>query len=178
MVGAGSIKIVFCIPGNNFSGRFFDCWSETIVFCLKNGIKPILSRKYSNCVYYVRNMLLGADVLRGKNQKPFNGELDYDFQMWLDSDIVFKPSQIIQLLNHDRDIVSGLYLMENGRQYAAVQNWDEEYFKKHGHFQFLSPEDTKGRGELLKVDYSGFGFMLIKRGVVESMEYPWFRPLG
>ena len=33
-----------------------------------------------------------------------------------------------------------------------------------------------GKEELISVDYTGFGWMLVKHGVFESMEYPWFRP--
>ena len=28
---------------------------------------------------------LGADLTRGPDQNPWNGELDYDFIMWIDS---------------------------------------------------------------------------------------------
>ncbi len=30
---------------------------------------------------------------------------------------------------------------------------------------------------LMEEDYTGFGVILIKRHVMESLEYPWFRPL-
>jgi len=30
---------------------------------------------------------------------------------------------------------------------------------------------------LLEVAYNGMGFMLVKRGVFESLDYPWFRPI-
>ena len=76
--------VVFCLPGASFGGRFLECWTELFAWCLKNGIKPVLSRKQSCNIYYVRNMCLGADVMRGKNQKPFDGKLDYDYLMWID----------------------------------------------------------------------------------------------
>ncbi len=188
------MRLVFCLPGNSFSGRFLDCWTATVAYCLQNGIQMILSRKESCNIYYVRNMCLGADVLRGKEQKPFDGKLDYDYLMWVDCDIIWQPEQITRLLLHKRDIVSGVYLMSDGQHFAAVKDWDEEYFAKNGCFQFLSPEDltpnpspcgegrpecNEGRGEvrLVEVAYTGMGFMLVKRGVFESMEYPWFRPI-
>ena len=29
----------------------------------------------------------------------------------------------------------------------------------------------------MQVEYTGFGWILVKKGVFESLEYPWFRPL-
>jgi hypothetical protein len=61
--------------------------------------------------------------------------------MWIDSDILFTPEQFARLVSHDVDIVSGIYLMEGGPQYATVKEWDEEYFEKNGCFRFLTPQD-------------------------------------
>ena len=170
-------NIIFCLPGNSFSGRFLDCWSNLLTYCMTKGIKFAVSRRESCNIYYVRNMCLGADVSRGENQKPFNGDIDYDYLMWIDSDMVFNPQQFERLLSHNKDIVSGLYLMDSGKQFATVKDWDEEFFKKNGYFQFMTMEDIKGRKELMEVSYTGFGFMLIKKGVFESMTYPWFKPI-
>ncbi|MBN2407269.1 MAG: hypothetical protein JXJ19_06195 [Elusimicrobia bacterium] len=122
-------------------------------------------------------MCLGADVRRGENQKPFDGKIDYEYIMWIDSDIIFTPQQMIRLLSHDKDIVSGVYMMDGGEYFAAVKDWDEKYFKKYGSFRFLTSEDIKNSGNLLEVSYAGMGFMLVKKGVFESLTYPWFRPL-
>lgn len=122
-------------------------------------------------------MCLGADVRRGENQKPFDEKIDYSHLMWIDSDILFNPQQFQKLIDDDKDIVSGLYLMDNGQQFASVKDWDEEYFKKNSSFQFLSPRDIENQKELIDMSYTGFGFMLIKKGVFESMSYPWFKPI-
>jgi hypothetical protein len=170
------IKVVFCLPGDNFSGRFMDCWSNTLLYCLNNGIQPLLSRRESPNIYFVRNMCLGGDVLRGKGQKPFNGQIEYDYIMWIDSDIIFRAEQIRELISHDKDIVSGIYLMADGRHLAACRDWDEEYFKKHGSFEFLTLKALEGQAALMEVAYTGLGFMLVKKGVFEKLEYPWFSP--
>ena len=115
--------------------------------------------------------------MRGRFQKPFNGQVPYDFMMWIDSDIVFKPQDFYALLNRSQDIVAGLYMMDGGKNFAAVKDWDEKFFEKNGCFQFLSPQDIEKKKDLMEVDYSGFGFMLVKLGVFESLEYPWFQPL-
>lgn len=171
------LTIVFCIPGNSFSGRFLECWTNTVHFCFKNNIQPVLSRHESCNIYYVRNMCLGADVSRGKDQKPFDGKLDYDYLMWIDSDIAWDPRLIGTLVSHEKDIIAGIYAMSGGQCIATCKDWDEDFFKKNGYFQFLNLKDVEGKSGLIEVSYTGFGFMLIKKGVFENMEYPWFRPV-
>ena len=174
--------IVFCLPGRSFSNTFLISWSELLMNLSKMGIKVRISQKYTSNVYYVRNMCLGGDVMRGINQKPYDGKLDYDFMMWIDSDQVFTIEHFIKLLKHDKDIVSGLYLMDGGKQYATVKDWDLDFFRKNSYFQFLTPDyvkkfQTANPDKLMEVEYTGFGWMLIKKGVFESLKYPWFEPI-
>src|SRR5271157_2488518 len=111
-------KVIFCLPGANFSGKFLQYWTELVLTCLQNNIQLILSQRQSCNIYYVRNMCLGADVTRGKDQKPFDGKIDYDFLMWNDSDILSDSQQFLRLVKHNVDIVSGIYLMESGQALA------------------------------------------------------------
>lgn len=171
------LTVIFCIPGKSFSGTFFKCWSNFILQCINNNIRPLLVQEYDPVVYYVRNKCLGGSVLRGKFQKPYNGEIDYDYILWIDSDIIFDFSHFAKLLNWNKQVVSGIYMMSDKTNYAAVLNWDIEYFGKNGTFKFLQEKDIQGVTDLIEVAYSGFGFMLVKRGVFESLEYPWFRPI-
>ena len=66
--------------------------------------------------------------------------------------------------------------MANNIQFASVECWDEEYFTKHGRFEFLSKEDVKTRILPFTVEYVGFGFLLCKYGIFEKLKYPWFEP--
>lgn len=171
-------KVIFALPGREFSGRFLQCWTELVYACLQNGIQPIMSQHYSPLLYYVRNMCLGGDNLRGIDQKPFGGQFDYDYIMWIDSDVVFTPDHFFKLLQDDKDIVSGLYMMSDNTHYATVEDWDDDFFLKHGHFQFLNREMVQAKqGKLFTADYTGFGWVLVKKGVFESLQYPWFQPV-
>lgn len=170
------MKVIFALPGREFSGRFLSCWTELLNNCQQNGISAGLSQRYSSNVYYVRNLSLGGNSVDGINQKPFGGKIDYDYIMWIDSDIYFKPEHFFKLLEADKDIVSGLYMMDDNIHYATVEDWDENYYINNGTFRFLQRKDVEKKDKLFKVDYTGFGWMLIKKGVFESMEYPWFDP--
>jgi hypothetical protein len=66
--------------------------------------------------------------------------------------------------------------MQNNFHYATVENWDHDYFVKNGTYEFLNEDTVKQKKDLFPVAYTGFGWMLIKNGVFESLEYPWFQP--
>lgn len=171
------MKLIICLPGNNFSGNWLDSFLAFYNWCIKNKITVMISRRESCNIYYVRNMCLGGDSTKGEGQKPFQGSIDYDYMLWVDSDNVFTTNDFIKLYQLNKEIASGLYLTQNGKNFATVKDWDEEFYKKHGAFEFLTPEKIKDKKQPFVVDYTGFGFILIKRGVFEKLQYPWFRPI-
>ena len=72
--------------------------------------------------------------------------------------------------------------MSNVNQYTMVKNCNKEYYKRHCHFEFLDIKkhqemQKKYPNKLISVSYIGFGFLLTKKGVFESLKYPWFRPV-
>lgn len=139
------------------------------------GHQCIFSQQYSSVVHFARAKCLGGDVLKGNHQKPFQGLVDYDVIMWIDSDMVFKSSDFFALLDSPYDVTAGLYMMENNKEFAVVREWNEDFFTKYGCFKFLRPEDIVGAPQYIKVAYAGMGWMMIRKGVIESIEYPWFR---
>ena len=123
---------------------------------------------------------LGLDVLRGEDQKPFNGQ-DFDVWITIDSDIVFTYEQIIKLIEatDEHPIVAGMYRMSDLVNYAFVKDWDQTYFKEKGTFQFVTPEEIEKWKEETNIKYypvvySGMGFMAIKKEVFEKIKYPFF----
>jgi len=90
--------------------------------------------------------------------------------------MVFSAADFDLLYKEDVDVISGLYIMANDKDFAAVEYWDEDHFQKHGSFQFLAKEDIRSRYMPFKVEYVGFGFILFKRGIFEQLQYPWFEP--
>ncbi len=84
------MRLIICLPGNNFSGQWLDSFIPFYNWCIHNKITPILSRRESCNIYYVRNMCLGGDSNAGENQKPWQGRIEYDYILWIDSDNMFK----------------------------------------------------------------------------------------
>tara|TARA_B100001142_G_C14239077_1_gene618576 strand:- start:558 stop:1220 length:663 start_codon:yes stop_codon:yes gene_type:complete len=166
--------IVFCIPGCTFSYKFLRCWTNLLFWCIQNDINPILSNDIDSNVYFVRAKILGGSTLRGKKQKPFNGNIDYDYIMFIDSDVIFTPEDVKALLDMDQDIACGAYLMNGGSHYAIVEEFNNNYFLENGSFHFLSRDDLNKKSDNFKVEYCGMGFMMIKKNIIEQLEYPWF----
>jgi len=174
-------KIVFALPGDNFSSKFMISWTSTISKLWETKRYDIMiSPATGSYVPFVRMQTLGLDTLRGHDQKPFNGQ-DFDIWITIDSDIIFTPDQIIQLIEsiEHHPVVSGMYRMEDLVNFAFVKDWDEDHFKENGTFKFSTQEDI----ELWKketsfvyypVVYSGMGFMAIKKEVFDKMRYPYF----
>ena len=95
-------KVLFCLPGRQYSGNFLKCWTNLLAACMEKGIAVSVSQHYSPVVYFARTMCLGGDYNFGVNQKPFQGNLEYDYIMWIDSDILFTPEHFFSLLDHKR----------------------------------------------------------------------------
>jgi hypothetical protein len=169
-------KVVIALPGREFSGSFLKNWSKALILLINNGYEIIVMNDYSSFVPFSRMKTLGLDVLRGATQVPFDGKIDYDVWLTIDSDIFFLPEDILELIKDTENypVVSGLYRMEDLTHYAAVKEWDTDYFKKHGTFEFLKVKDLDPSEKYMKVAYNGMGFFACRKGVIENLKYPYF----
>lgn len=179
------VNVVFCLPGKSYSNNFLVAWSETLVELQAHNIHYYISNKYSSNVFFVRNMCLGGSVLSGIDQQVFDGRIDYDYIFWIDSDMVFKSTDVLRLIatmetNKELNILSGMYLMEGGSNFATVDkgNFDYKLFVENdGVFPFMNFISVICKKEqIFEAEYTGFGFICIRKGVFEKCKYPWFRP--
>ena len=202
-------KIVFCLPGRGVSYVYLKNFVQLCFDMVQNQMSIQISQDYSSMVNFARCKCLGANVLRGPDQIPWDGKLEYDYQLWIDSDIVFNTEKFWQLLDlalpaeaveteeqkdeegkvtgyvqkvdtsKERQIAAGWYATEDGRT-TSVAHWlEEDDFRGNG--GVMNHEMVDGiskRKKPFTVDYTGFGWVLIKKGVFEheEMKYPWFAP--
>lgn len=171
------MKVVLCCPGHTFSHRFLYSLNELISFFLQHKILYTLSLAADNNIYYTRNRCLGGSVTRGKDQLPFNGEIDYTHILWIDSDILFMPNDFNKLLIRDKKIIAGYYCLENLVHSSVIQKIDFDVLKTKKHQNFMEMKDLIGLVDPFTVELSGMGFMLIQKGVFEKLSYPWFKPI-
>jgi len=207
--------IVFCLPGRGVSYNFLKSFVSLSFDLVQAGAAIQISQDYSSMVNFARCKCLGANVLRGPDQLPWDGKLKYDYQLWIDSDIVFNTEKFYQLIlnaipeqavtktevfekdeegkdtdklkgftlqvdpEKERQIVAGWYCTEDGKT-TSVAHWlDESDFRGNGGvMNHETIESISKRKKSFTVDYSGFGWLLIKNGVFEhkEMPYPWFAP--
>ena len=170
------MKVVIALPGRTFSGGFMMNLLETVETLKSKKYVVMITNEYSSYVTYSRMKTLGLDVLRGADQKPFGGKLDYDVWVTIDSDIRFTPDQIIELIEDTKKypVVSGLYRMEDLKHYACVKEWDTEYFKANGSFHFMEVGEPEKEDKYISVAYNGMGFFACRKGVIEKLKYPYF----
>ena len=175
---------VFCLPGRGCS---YICLKNFVQLCfdlVQNGNGIQISQDYSSMVNFARCKVLGANVLRGPKQIPWDGKLKYDYQLWIDSDIVFDTNKFWQLIDlalpeegPEKEITAGWYATEDGHT-TSVAHWlnEEDFAKNGGVMNHETGESITKKRKPFTVDYTGFGWVLIKKGVFERLEYPWFAP--
>ena len=179
--------IIFCLPGRGCSYVFLKNFVQLCFDLVQNGMSIQISQDYSSMVNFARCKVLGANVLRGPKQIPWDGKLEYDYQLWIDSDIVFNSESFWQLMalaqgeeesgSDEKPIAAGWYATEDGYT-TSVAHWLEEndFRKNGGVMNHETTESMQKRRKPFTVDYTGFGWVLIKKGVFESLTYPWFAP--
>ena len=155
--------IVFCMPGRGCSFQFLKSFVQLCFDLVQHGASIQISQDYSSMVNFARCKCLGANVLRGPDQVPWDGKLNYDYQLWIDSDIVYGTEKFLQLVLMDKDIAAGWYMTEDGRT-TSVAHWlDEGDFRNNGGvMNHETGETMTKRKKPFTVDYTGFGWCLIK----------------
>lgn len=140
-----SIKIHFCTPcyGGQISEVTFSSYINFTVFAMQNGIN-----------FQLDTLSNESNINRGRNSlaAKFLGS-DCSHLMFVDSDIQFSNIDIVKLVNHDLDVVGGLYPQKTLPTKYVVN----------------TVQDSETRGDLVEVDTIGTGFMMIKRSVFEKM---------
>tara|TARA_B110000285_G_C14899747_1_gene502649 strand:+ start:64 stop:693 length:630 start_codon:yes stop_codon:yes gene_type:complete len=165
------MKIVLCIPGDTFLREVMLDVINFIREANALGWNIYLQSRYSANIYKIRNEILGGNKTLGKEQKPFNGKVDYDYVLWIDSDIRFNITMIETLLSHKKDVITGLYRMKDSNNFVLIE--DKTYFSNED-LQKKIDENNMG---IFPISTCGLGICLMSRKALESIEYPWFRPI-
>ena len=157
------MKIAFCIPGNQFSGRFLDSWTN-LIKSLNPSWEWYLITGYVPNIFYNRQALLD----RAKMLRPTH-------YMWIDSDQVFNWNHFMKLVQHNVPIVSGIYHRTTGGFSGLTGTLG--YSKFAGTLlggATLKEKDIKNKKGLMEVHANGMGFMLVKRQVFDLVENPFY----
>ena len=164
--------VVISLPGKEFSHRFMKCWTTALMMLWASKKYTIMvTYGVSSFVSFARMQCLHLDVRRGIGQKPLEG-VPYDVWVTLDSDMVFTPEQLMELIDGtiEHPVVSGLYTDATGSSYMCVKDY-KEY---NGRFLDKPTLASWASTKYKTVDYVGLGFFAMRRSVLEAMTYPYF----
>jgi hypothetical protein len=92
-------------------------------------------------------------------------DLDAEYILWLDSDMVFPATTAVRLLAHDEDIVCANYVRRQfpckGVAYETIGDWE-------------NPLSFDVQDELVTVEGIGMGCVLMKTEIFTQLAKPWF----
>lgn len=175
------VNIILCIPGSHFSALYNQSFSKLLIYCMTNGINLDIQQMFSSNVYHTRECMVASTVMcQTKNIVAFGGK-KYDYTLWIDSDQVFEPGQLeILLARFDADkaltVVGASIKVMTGQEYAF--GWfDRKLIHERNELKRMTVAQMEGRQALIEVDYIGLAFTLVKFGVFEALEFPWFEGL-
>ena len=167
------MTIAFCVPGRQQSMEFTASWDRLKNYLIPAKIDHYLYQQYSSDIYHCRNDLVARKLQVPWEIMPCFGGKPYDYMMWIDGDIGFEVDDVMKLVKSGKDIISGVCPMgPTLRAPAGEYGLDEIGWPSH---KYINIKALEGMTEPFEVQWCGFGFLAIKKGVFESMDYPWFR---
>ena len=160
------VNVIIATPGYSMMSSYVRSLLELTHTLNKKNIKWAWSSEYSSMVSNAREMTLNGDNQNDLNeQRPFKGQVTYDKILWIDSDIAFTPDDAMKLIESDKDVISGAYLLASGEVTAYSKLPGEGY----------TFDEVNKMTEQIKISGCGFGFVAVKSGVFESLTRPWFQ---
>jgi hypothetical protein len=111
-----------------------------------------------------RNILINDN----KEDQRIKQTLDPKISHWLfvDHDVGFTKENILQLLRHEKDVISGAY-----RPKDKPERFVAGYCSEEGRVTNYVASSQRG---LIEIDWAGGGFLMFTRKALEKMTYPWF----
>jgi len=147
------VDIVFLTPGPNVEMLYLKSMLKTIQVLESKGITWAFYGEFSSHVAVAREITF--DIAKDEECKVY---------FWIDSDIVWKPEDVVKLYESDKDAVSGCYFMREGQIAAATYE---------GFVEGYTVCVTK---DLFKIKYAGMGFFAVKAHVMKNMTELKFTP--
>jgi hypothetical protein len=152
-------KLLIAIPnyGNNAPGLFLDSMVRLMTH---------LARKFGpGEIDYMRVGLMYIDIARNMIWDEAR-KRQTDALLCLDDDMTFTPQTFEAVWNTPGDVVSGLYFQR--RQPPTAPCMYQRMPNGHHSAVMAYPKDA-----VIDVDAVGFGFVLIRKPVIDALEHPF-----
>ncbi len=117
------------------------------------------------------HMRIGNQLTQARNEVV--AAMEGEWIWWMDDDHSFTPETLVNLLNHNVDIVGPLYVMRQmpPQTTARVRRINSET----GKFEYGIPDIWDLKPGLYEVDSLGMAGMLVRKNVIEKMTKPYFK---
>lgn len=153
--------ILIMTPGIHFTSTYVKSLVKTVKYFSSVGITWELLNANSANLFAAREMTLEKVLTRQEEDYPIF-KVDYKKIIWIDSDMAWEPQDVMKLYNSDKDIITGVYYL--GKDQPAI--YQEKWYP-------MSKEELY-KSSQLEISGCGFGFIAIKKGVIESIPRPVF----
>jgi len=151
-------------------GAYEQAYISSLILCLSKPLADISFSLVSPCgssnITAARNVCIQDVFIQ---EEAFKKKFDY--LLFIDSDIIFTYEDIQKLLGHKKDIIAGLYFAKGTPFFPVAGYYDIN--KIENGFPKITKEQVTSK-KLLEVDWAGCGFLLLKREIIDRIEYPWF----
>lgn len=154
-------------------GLYFQKYIFSIFSLLSNSEKinfKFISPAGSSNITSARNSTIYELLILEEEHK-----FKFDYLLFIDSDIIFTNDDFLKLLksinNDNVGVVSGVYFSK-ARPYFPVAGFFDLNNVNEG-FPKVSVQQIKSK-KIVEIDWTGLGFVLVKREIIDKIEYPWF----
>ena len=160
--------VVIATPGRAMEAEYVKALVETLEWLTARGMTYKYVSKYSSFVGSAREKTAtNTDSHDWETTEIGGGEFTYEWLLWIDSDCVWEPACLERLMSWNYDVVSACVPVNRGGALTAMRLVN------------LAPKQMTWADLALdidpvEVDGVGFGFILFKYGVFESVKRPWF----
>ena len=163
------IDVLIATPGHSAKMEYVKSLVKTCEALHKRGLTYRFMSRYSSFVPTARELTaLDKGVHDFTPEATVAEGVEYGKIFWIDSDIEWEPEDFLKLLDSDKEIVSGLYVLDVMGTVAVNYPNDSGVPTRVNKIEFLLHDEP------VKVGGVGFGFVAMKYGVFEKMERPWF----
>ena len=162
-------NVVIATPGRMFHAEYVQSLIKTTRVLNSLGLNYTFLNKYSSFVPTARELTAIDKWQHDYNSNQIaGGEFTYDKIVWIDSDVEWEAHDFVKLFQSDKDIISGLYVLDSAGTVAVNYPDDRGVPKRVNKVEFLLHDLP------VEVGGVGFGFLAVKSGVFENMPRPWF----
>lgn len=158
-----TLSIAWCDNGM-VDGRFADAITQIILTAPSLGINiKSKFRVHGNQIGRQRQVLFDA----------WADNSDTDWLLWIDSDIVLTKEALSLVWNSadkiSRPIVTGVYFISSDPEGTLMKPQPSIFYEGLDGNQLFTVEPLP-ENKLIKIDYAGFGFVLMHRSIIKELQ--------